>query len=194
MSLKERVYSVLIVSNADAFNYSLKGLLPEARFSPVHFAAGISEAKRDLLDRTYDFVLINSPLPDENGSRFAIDLTAAQSTVPLLFVKNELYAATYDKVAEHGVFTVPRPTSRSMVSQAFEWMVAARERLRKLEKKTVSIEEKMAEIRLVNRAKWLLIDELKMSEPDAQRYIEKQAMDRCVPRREVAETVIKLYS
>ena len=51
----------------------------------------------------------------------------------------------------------------------------------------------MEEIRLVNRAKWLLIDELKMSEPDTHRYIEKQAMDLCVSKREVAEEIIKTY-
>jgi response regulator NasT len=52
----------------------------------------------------------------------------------------------------------------------------------------------MEEIRIVNRAKWLLISELKMTEPQAHRYIEKQAMDRCVPRRTVAEEIIRIYS
>jgi len=56
------------------------------------------------------------------------------------------------------------------------------------------VEEKMEEIRLVNRAKWLLISELKMDEPLAHRYIEKQAMDRCISKREVAEEIIKTYS
>ena len=69
----------------------------------------------------------------------------------------------------------------------------ARERIRKTEKKTLSIEEKMNEIRTVNRAKWLLISELKMTEPEAHRYIEKQAMDRCVPKSLVAEEIIKTY-
>ena len=57
-----------------------------------------------------------------------------------------------------------------------------------------AIEEKMEEIRFVNKAKWLLIRELKMDEPEAHRYIEKQAMDRCVTRREIAAEIIKLYS
>ena len=74
------------------------------------------------------------------------------------------------------------------------WMTAARERLRGYEKKVQPIEEKMEEIRLVNRAKWLLISELNMSEPDAHHYINRQAMDRCVPKREVAEEIIRLYS
>ena len=52
----------------------------------------------------------------------------------------------------------------------------------------------MEEIRMVNRAKWLLISELQMDEPQAHRYIEKQAMDRCISRRKIAEEIIKTYA
>ena len=62
-----------------------------------------------------------------------------------------------------------------------------------MEKKAVTLQEKMEEIRLVNRAKWLLIEELKMTEQEAHRYIEKQAMDRCVTRRAVAEQILSTY-
>ena len=77
---------------------------------------------------------------------------------------------------------------------ALNWMESARERLRQLEKKTLSIEEKMLEIRLVNKAKWFLITELSMSEPDAHHYIEKQAMNRCITKRVIAEEIIKTYT
>ena len=77
-----------------------------------------------------------------------------------------------------------------MVSQAIDWMIATRERLKKLERRKLSLEEKMQEIRIVNRAKWVLIDQLKMNESDAHRFIEKQAMDRCISRREVAESIL----
>ena len=62
-----------------------------------------------------------------------------------------------------------------------------------MEKKTVSLEEKMREIKIVNRAKWTLINSLNMSEDDAHRYIEKQAMDRCVSKREIAEEILRTY-
>ena len=55
-------------------------------------------------------------------------------------------------------------------------------------------EEKIEEIRIVNRAKWLLISQISMDEPGAHRYIEKQAMDRCISKREIAEEIIKTYS
>lgn len=194
MSLKERVYSVLIVSAAESFNDALSALLPNSKYSPTHFVSNISAAKRALAERAFDYVIINSPLPDDVGTRFAIDTADSQESVVLLMVRTELQEEIYDKVAEHGVFVLPKPTSKPTMTIALSWLSSAREKLRKTEKKTLSIEEKMEEIRIVNRAKWLLIIELKMDEQGAHRYIEKQAMDRCVSKRVVAEEVIKTYS
>ena len=81
-----------------------------------------------------------------------------------------------------------------MILTALDWMASTRERLRKMEKNTLSFEEKMEEIRIVNRAKWVLISELQMDEPQAHRYIEKQAMDRCLSRKEIAEEIIQTYN
>jgi len=194
MSLKERVYSVLIVSAAEGFNDALSALLPISKYSPTNFVSNISAAKRALAERPFDFVIINSPLPDDIGTRFAIDTGSSKETVVLLMVRAELQAEIYDKVAEHGVFVLSKPTSKPTMAIALSWLSSAREKLRKTEKKTLSIEEKMEEIRIVNRAKWLLISELKLDEPEAHRYIEKQAMDRCVTKKVVAEEIIKTYS
>ena len=194
MSLQKHIYSILVVSASENFNSTLLSLLPEARYSPVRTVTSINAAKRTALDREFDFILINSPLPDDQGIRFAIDTCAVKSTAVLLFARSDIHADIYAKVFEYGVFTLPRPTSRSSRLQALDWMASTRERLRRFEKKTISIEEKMAEIRVVNRAKWILVSELKMSEPGAHRYIEKQAMDRCVTKIQVAEEIIKTYT
>ena len=194
MSLKERVYSVLIVSAAESFNNALSDLLPNSKYSPTHFVSNISAAKRAIAERAFDFVIINSPLPDDIGTRFAIDTGNSKEAVVLIMVRAELQAEIYDKVAEHGVFVLPKPTSKPIIMTALSWLSSAREKLRKTEKKTLSIEEKMEEIRIVNRAKWLLISELQMDEQGAHRYIEKQAMDRCISKKVIAEGIIKTYS
>ena len=194
MSMHEHVYSVLIASASETFTASVQTLLSEAKFSPIRIETSVSAAKRTLLERSFDFVIVNSPLSDDPGTHFAVDTCEARGVVVLLMVRSELYAATYDKVAEHGVYLLPRPTSKQVVEQALDWMMATRERLKGLERKNISIEDKMQEIRAVNRAKWLLIDHISMSEPEAHRYIEKQAMDRCVSRREIAEDIIKTYT
>lgn len=194
MSLKERVYSVLIVSAAERFNASLSTLLPPSRYQPVCKVADISVAKRAIAEREFDFVIINSPLPDDPGIRFAIDTSSEQESVVLLMVRTELSEEIYYKTAEHGVFVLSKPTSKAMMGIALNWLSSARESLRKNKKKALTLEEKMAEIRIVNRAKWLLIGELKLEEAEAHRYIEKQAMDRCISKRVVAEEIIKTYS
>lgn len=193
MSLKERVYSVLVISAKEKFNASLQSLLPESKYAPVQTVSSVSLAKRVLLERSFDFVFINTPLPDDFGTRFAIEISGNKGTVILLLVRNEVYEEVCDKVTEYGILTLPKPASKQMVAHTLNFMAGIRERLRKLEKKSLSMEEKMKEIRLVNRAKWVLIDELKMSEADAHRYIEKQAMDHCVSRREIAEEIISTY-
>ena len=193
MSLKERVYSVLVISAKEKFDASLQSLLPESKYAPVQMVSSVSLAKRVLLERSFDFVFINTPLPDDFGTRFAIEISGNKGTVILLLVRNEVYEEVCDKVTEYGILTLPKPASKQMVAHTLNFMAGIRERLRKLENKSLSMEEKMKEIRLVNRAKWVLIDELKMSEADAHRYIEKQAMDRCVSRREIAEEIISTY-
>ena len=70
---------------------------------------------------------------------------------------------------------------------------ATRERMRQMQARQATVEEKIEEIRLVNRAKWLLIECLSMTEPEAHRYIEKQSMDARISKREVAENIIKTY-
>lgn len=194
MVLRERVYSVLVVSAGEKFNAALAEMLPESTYEPVVYVNSVGAAERAIAERAFDLIMVNSPLPDSAGIRFAIDSSRSRGAVVLLLVRSELHDEVYDRVVSDGVFTLPRPVPRATMIQALSWMVSARERLRKYEKKIQPIEEKMEEIRLVNRAKWLLISELKMSEPDAHHYIEHQAMDRCITKKSLAEDIIKIYS
>ena len=193
MDLKEQSYSVLVVSSSEKFNSALTEYFSVPTFTPVQTVSGISVAKRALVERAFDFVVVNSPVGEDVGIRFSIDTVTSCDSVVLFLSKTEQYDLAFEKLAEHGVFLLQKPISRPVFSIALDWLISAREGLRKNRTKTLSIEEKMNEIRLVNRAKWLLISELKMTEPTAHRYIEKQAMDRCIPRKMIAEEIIKTY-
>lgn len=187
-------YRVLIVSSTQSFIEVLSRMLCDTGDYEITVAANVASARRKILEESYDHVIINSPLNDDFGTRFAIDAAERLGTVVLVMVKSELYEGIKAKLTPMGVFTLIRPTPVQMLQQALTWMEAARERLRRTEKKTASIEEKMEEIRLVNRAKWLLIESLKMTEAEAHHHIERQAMDRCVSKREIALGIIKTYS
>ena len=54
-----------------------------------------------------------------------------------------------------------------------------------------AIEEKMEEIRIINRAKCLLIETRGMTEAEAHHYIEKEAMNSRRTREQVAEKILE---
>lgn len=194
MVFKQQTCSVLVVSATGKFTDVLNQLLSESEYAPVTYASSVAAARRLLLDRVYDFVIINAPLSDEIGTKLAIDVCRSNNMVALLLVKHDIVEETNAKVVPYGVFTLSKPTAPQALVQGLQWMRSARERLRSFEKKSASMDEKMEEIRLVNRAKWLLIEKLTMTESDAHRYIEKQAMDQCVSRREIAKGIIQTYT
>lgn len=194
MVFGEEAYSVLVVSSNSRFNDAITPLLPYSEYYPVCFVSNIAAARREILARAYDFVIIHAPLPDDVGTRFAIDTSARTESVVLLLLKSDAYEQINAKVQPHGVFTLLVPTPVQTLKQGLKWMAATRERLRKMEKKAMTIEEKMEEIRQVNRAKWILIKQLKMTEEEAHHHIEKQAMDRCCSKKEIARSIIMTYS
>ncbi|HIR53699.1 MAG TPA: response regulator [Candidatus Onthovicinus excrementipullorum] len=185
--------SVLIVSSGPKVGALLTELLPPASFSPICTVPTAGEARRMLVDRHFDIAVINTPLPDDFGTQLAVEISEKQGCGVLLLVKAEIQEAVGLKVEDYGILTLPKPVSRQMVFQSMKLLAATRQKIRALEERTSSLQSKMEEIRLVNRAKLLLIEHLKMSEPEAHHYIEKRAMDTCVKRRAIAENIIKTY-
>lgn len=194
MVFYDQTYSVLVVSAFQKFNDAITPMLPSSEYDPVCFADNIAAARREMLARQYDFLIINAPIPDDASTRLAIDTSSKTDSVVLLMLRADAYEEVNAKVQPFGVFTLQVPTPAQTLKQGLRWMAAARERLRKLEKKALSVEEKMEEIRIVNRAKWILVDQLKMSEDDAHHHIERQAMNRCVTKKEIAMEIIQTYT
>lgn len=194
MVFYEQTYSVLVVTSLPKVKDAIAQMLPYSEYYPVCFAGSISSAKREMLTRQYDFVIVNPPLPDDAGLRFAIDTCEKTGSVVLLMLKGDSYEEINAKVQSYGVFTIQTPMSAQVLRQGLKWMAASRERLRRLETKTMTVEEKMEEIREVNRAKWLLIEKLNMTEEQAHRHIEKQAMDRCLSKKNMASEIIQKYA
>ncbi len=193
MELRQTVSAVLVVSSSEKFNTALLPFLPAARYAPVVCVGSVCAARQMLTERSFDMVLINAPLPDAFGARFALDVSTDSDAGVLLFVRSEQYTEVQCKVEGQGIFVLSKPTGPQLLSQTLALLSAARERFRRVQQQAETLSEKMEEMRLCNRAKWLLVDRLKMTEPDAHRYIEKTAMDRCVTRRSVAESIIKTY-
>ena len=188
-------YRVLIVSLSEKFHNEIGSLLQNSfDVSSVDCAASAGEARRRLLERAYDFIIVNAPLRDEFGSRLCMDASLSAGTVAAMFAMTEVFDEIAHKVAPHGVFVIRKPAARQTVAQSFSLLISARERLRSVEKKAGRAESKLDEIKVVNRAKWMLIDNENMSEQDAHKYIEKAAMDSGITKKQAAQIIIERYN
>ncbi len=66
-----------------------------------------------------------------------------------------------------------------------------RERIQELTQENAYLREQLDTARLVGRAKCLLVRYRDLTEPEAHRHIEKEAMDRQMTRRAVAEEILR---
>lgn len=192
MAMAKRKYRVLVAGSGDKIFDYISEMLPRTGYESVLRAGDAGEVRRMLLDSPVDIVIINTPLSDDFGVELALDLAEGAIGVMLL-VKNELYDQVCYKVEDSGVLTLGKPMSRQGFYSAVKLLTAMTARLSKMEKANRTLQEKMADIRVVNRAKWLLIEHHHMKEQDAHYFIEKQAMDTRLSRREVAENIIRTY-
>lgn len=64
------------------------------------------------------------------------------------------------------------------------------ERIHKLEEENAALRDQLATARLVGRAKCLLVRYWDLTEPEAHHHIEKEAMDRQLTRRAVAQEIV----
>ena len=91
------------------------------------------------------------------------------------------------------VLVLPNDAPESLIVQTIRLLTAVRIQLEQMQHKTEKLEAKVADIRIINRAKLLLVQHLQMTETEAHKYIEKQAMDTSMRRRTIAENIIRTY-
>ena len=183
---------VLIVTASPKFPEVLRACLPPAQFQPLLSTASPGEAKRMLLSSGFDLLVIDEPRGRESGVKLAMDIASQHASMGiLLLVRSELFDQASARAEEKGIVTLPKPTTRQTIYTAAKMLTALRNKLLAAQRETLDLRDRMEEIRIVNKAKWFLIENRQMSEPEAHRYIEKAAMDRCVRRKEIAEEILR---
>lgn len=183
--------NVLIITAGEKSGASLTQYLSAAnvRGRLVVCLSG-AEARRLLASADFDLIVINAPLPDEFGgelSQFAAQQTSAGI---LLLTKAEIAGAVAEKLEGDGVFVLPKPLNRDLFFQSLHLARAVHSRVSSLTRENRKLQQRIEDIRLVDRAKCILIECCAMTEPEAHSYIEKQAMDHRVNKRDVARQIL----
>ena len=185
--------SIMIVSSSPKGTALLVELLKAQDLTSLTPVTSGGEARRKLVQDEFEMVIINTPLSDEFGQELAYFITERTEAGVIMLVKSELMEDIGLQAEDYGVFVVEKPIGKSLFYQAIKLVITSRRRMLGLKKENLKLQNKIEEIRLVNRAKCVLIEYLNMSEEQAHKYIEKQAMDRRTSRKSIAENILKVY-
>ncbi|MDD4796558.1 MAG: ANTAR domain-containing protein [Eubacteriales bacterium] len=185
--------SILIVSPTHKSCAMLDDLLCSLSYPGAACAYNAGEARRMMNQCAYDLLVINTPLGDEFGHELALQAAENSATGVILLVGHDMADDVAARVEDDGILVVGKPIGRQFFYQALKMVAASQNRMLGLHRQNVRLQNKIAEIRLVDRAKLVLMQHLNMTEPQAHRYIVKQAMDMRITRKEVAQGILKAY-
>ena len=183
----------LLVSSSEAQTQRISALLTRARIVPFDHAGSARQALEQFDAGGIDGVLIAAPIAGSSGRELARQLIQRLCMAGRLLAAPE-HADTDAALREQsGVLVLPNDAPESLIVQTIRLLTAVRIQLEQMQHKTEKLEAKVADIRIINRAKLLLVQHLQMTETEAHKYIEKQAMDTSMRRRTIAENIIRTY-
>ena len=183
-------HSVLVVTKDIKTSTLISAMLVPPLFDVI-LAEDFNEARRLCAERVFNIVIVD--FADGEGTDFAVDISSYTSTI-LLLAPTQFFDQISYKVEPYGILTITSPFDQFYFYNMIKIAIAVQYKVQVLSSQTIKLKEKMEEIRLVNRAKMLLMQNQGMTEQEAHRFLEKQAMDRSMKRIAVANEIIKQYS
>ena len=152
-----------------------------------------NEARRLADERGYDIVIIDLPLQSDHGSGLAEDLAENVECQVIIAVNNADYEATAERMENTGVITQAKPITAVNFWYLLRLVAAVEHRIGHYENEQRDLLKKIDDLKKINRAKLVLIGKLGMEESEAHHYIEKQAMDKRISKREAADEILRKY-
>ena len=141
----------------------------------------------------FDSVIISTPLSDEFGLDLVADISKDAKNGIVVLAKREIADEVQKKIRFTGAFVLPRPFNKALLIQTIKLAEIAHIGMAKLEEKNRQLTQQLSDMKIVNRAKSMLMQYLNLTEEQAHRHIQKQAMDLRKTQRAVAEDILKTY-
>jgi len=191
---------ILIVARTEKSIEELSALLTENNYSEDDILAVTGNAdalkllsKKNIDNENLELVIMNVTPGEIYQSNLA--LAAAQNTTAaiVLLLPEKQYEGMRSEAEGFGILTIKNPIEKIEFENIIKAAKIYINRLRMFKSKSERLDAKVAEYKIVNRAKWALIENLHFTEEQAHKYIEKQAMDLRTSRKEIANNILKTY-
>lgn len=185
--------ALIVSGSSQGLDILVNMIVSSTGISNVSTIASGAETRRLVSNTDYDIIVINTSLSDEFGHELSIYLSEHTNAGIILVCKSAIADEISERVIDYGVCVVPKPVNKAMFFQSVKLVTATRSRIMGYQRENARLQVKLDEIKLINRAKCVLMQYLKLTEPQAHRYIEKQAMDTRQTKKEVAQSILLRY-
>lgn len=185
--------NILIVSSSNKSKELLINIVKESGSYKIEAVEDSSQCMEIIKDIDFDLIIINSPLRDDHGEKLSIFINKNTSTSTILIVKNNSSQVNISRLESIGIYIMEKPLNKLLLISVINSYIIHRRRFNNIIVENKELKDKINDIKLIDRAKLTLIQYLKMSENEAHKYIEKQAMDLRITKVEVAKNILKIY-
>jgi two-component system, response regulator PdtaR len=186
----EEPLRVVVAEDEGLIRMDVVATLQEAGYEVVGEAADGEEAVRLATELEPDLVVMDIKMPKMDGISAAEKISVLKIPVVLLtaFSQADLVARAADAGA---MAYVTKPFKPTDLLPAIQIALSRHEELVSLESEISDLNDRLETRKLMDRAKGLLQTKMKLSEPDAFRWIQKASMDRRLTMAQVAKAVIE---
>jgi response regulator NasT len=186
----EEPLKVVVAEDEGLIRMDVVATLQEAGYEVVGEAADGEEAVKLATELEPDLVVMDIKMPKMDGISAAEKISVLKIPVVLLtaFSQADLVARAADAGA---MAYVTKPFKPSDLLPAIQIALSRHEELISLESEIADLSDRLETRKLMDRAKGLLQSKMKLSEPDAFRWIQKASMDRRLTMGQVAKAVIE---
>ena len=181
---------VVIAEDEAIIRLDLKEMLEEEGYAVVGEAGDGQRAVELVEQHRPDLVVLDVKMPVLDGISAAEQITEKR-LAPVLMLTAFSQRELVERARDAGAMAyLVKPFQKSDLIPAIEMAVSRYAEVQALEAEVADLHERFETRKLVDRAKGALQSGHGLSEPEAFRWIQKQAMDRRLSMREVAEAVL----
>lgn len=184
----------LIVSSDKESAATIEQALHSEGYVKIQISSYANHARRIIKSETEpDLVIVNTPLSDEFGLELSVMIAESTDSSVILICNNNISDDLSDKLSDSEICVLRKPFNLQQLAASVKLVTDARSLLTGLKKENTGILSKIDKMRLINRAKCTLMQYLNFTEPQAHRYIEKQAMNNRQTRHDTALKILDTY-
>ena len=183
--------NILIAGKNGQVCENIAALLTEQECRTVNVTDGVHARCMDT--DIFDVIILSTPLSDEFGLDLLAELRDKTAAAFIVLTKNEIADEVQKKIRFTGAFVIGRPCGKSALIQALRFADVAGESIKRLEEEKDKLNKQLEDVKVISRAKACLMEYLKLTEEQAHRHIQKQAMDMRMTQRAVADDILKMY-